>query len=237
MKNRRLTIFCVALVALAGTPRAWQEASRLLAAVQHKAQVKFWSMVMQPKTRQSAGVELVARAEPFEIDAASQDSNCPLESVKPVSHQARSNSKAVRKVDAASFQSQKGAERQVAPLSHAGLIAKALKAPRGDSNTESLRHSRSFALESRLTEVVESHPALLALDKSVAPKAPAAGKGDTFKFTMLPAGSPAVASALMEKENVLRLKMLRKAVEEPKTIRQKNRPPVVRGTATYFPSL
>lgn len=244
MKNRRLTIFCVALLALAATPRAWQEAGKLLAAVQHKAQVKFWSMVLQPKTRESAGLELVASAQPLTINAARPDANCPIQLETLRNNQAKSTSKAARRQASASWQSPQAAQQQQredtggTPLSHAGLIAKALKAPRGDSNTESLRHSRSFSVESRLSEVAESHSAMLALDRTPAAALPpgAVGKGDTFKFLMLPAVSPAVASALSEKDNALRLKMLRKAIEEPKTIRQKNRLPVVRGAATYFPA-
>lgn len=240
MKNRRLTIFCVALVALAGTPRAWQEASNLLAAVQHKAQVKFWSLVLQPKNRESAAVEFVAQAGPFESQAGGLDADCPLEAETPASNQARSAAKAVRKVNAASSsrpQQKEQPPQPVAPLSHAGLIAKALKAPRGDSNAESLRRSRNFTFESRLTEVIESHPTLLAQDKPTAPKAPVAARGETFKLMVLPAVSPNVASVLIEKENALRLKSLRKAIDEPKTIRQKNRLPAVRGAATYFPTL
>lgn len=237
MKNRRLTIFCVALVALAGTPRAWQEAGKLLAAVQHKAQVKFWSMVIQPKTRESAGIELVAQAEPFEINAASLDSNCPLEVKAPRSQQARSNSQGSKAVSALSQPQQRAQQKTgVAPLSHAGLIAKALKAPRGDSNADSLRHSRSYTFDARLTEVIESHPSLLAFNGKQRAPLPPAGKGDTYSFVVIPAVSPAVATTLMEKENLLRLKVLRKAIEEPKTIRQKTRLPAVRGTATYFPA-
>lgn len=235
MKSRRLTIFCVALVALAGTPRAWQEAGKLLAAVQHKAQVRFWSMVLQPKTRESANVELVASIQPARLDA-----DCPLEPQTPQSNRALSNSKAGRKVVSASSQSQRRAPRQNmgggAPLSHAGLIATALEAPRGESKVESLRHSGSIPVASSLSRAAESYAALLALNSTVAataPLPPPASKSDTFKYVLLPTVNPAV-SVLVEKENVLRFKMLRKAVEEPKMIRQKNRPPVIRGAAAAF---
>ena len=239
MKSRRLMIFCVALVALAGTPRAWQEAGKLLAAVQHKAQVKFWSLVLQPKNRESAATELVARASrPSEISPASLDSNCPLEPVTTQRVLASSNSRAGRRVDSASFQPQRKAQREntsvTTPLSHTGLIAKAVKASRGDSNAESLRHSRSIP-ESELSGVSEIRPSLMALASKSAAPLPPASKNEAFKFVMIPAPSPAV-SALVEKENLLRLKVLRKAIEEPKTIRQKTRLPVVRGTAAFFPA-
>jgi hypothetical protein len=242
MNSKRLTIFCVALVALAGAPRAWQEAGKLLAAVQHKAQVKFWSMVMQPKTPESASLELIAAAEPARISPASFDSNCPLAAPGAAVRdlQARSHYKAERKAAEASAQSQRSAERQqsltaAAPLSHAGLIAKALKAPRGDSHAESLRHSQNIPLEVRLSAVAESRTLLAYDGRATAPLSPPSGKGDTFKFLTLPTVNP-VASALIDKDTALRLKMLRKPMEEPKLIRQKTRLPVMRGTVSYFPA-
>lgn len=237
MKNRRLTIFCVALVVLAGTPRAWQEASRLLAAVQHKAQVRFWSLVLPAKASESANLQLLASAQHFETNARTIESTCPLESGTKRSNLARGNSTGARRAETVSFQSEGKAEREVAPLSHTDLIAKALKAPRGDSHAESSRHSRSMAVEARLSELAENHPALVTLEaKALAPLPPAAFKDENFKFVVMPVVSPSVATALIEKENVMRLRVLRKAIEEPKTIRQKTRIPVVRGTVTYFPA-
>jgi hypothetical protein len=236
MKSRRLTIFCVAIVALAGTPRAWQEAGKLLAVVQHKTQVRFWSMVLQPKNSESAGAELVAAAQPFETDPASLDSNCPLEQRESQGHQVWNYSKTARRIESTSSRPQAEAQRPsaVAPLSHAGLIAKALKAPRGDSRAESLRHSRSI-MESQPFEVSESRPAVLARHSAPAAPRPPASMGDTYTFVMLPAISP-VASALVEKENVVQFKMLKKTFDEHKLIRQKGRLSAIRGVMTFLPS-
>jgi hypothetical protein len=232
MKNRRLTIFCVALIALAGAPRVWQEAGKLLALVQHKAQVKFWSMVLQPKTRESAGTVLVASAQPFETSHATLNSVCPLHDVESQGHQVWNNSKPTRRTDSASAESKAEAERPmvVTPLSHAGLIAKALKAPRGDSHAESLRHSRS-TFELQPSEIAESRSALLARH-SPAIYSPTI-KADTFKFIVLPAISP-VASTPTRKETIMQFKLLKKTSEEPKVIRQKTRIPVSRSIAASF---
>ncbi|HEX8921326.1 MAG TPA: hypothetical protein VF766_07595 [Pyrinomonadaceae bacterium] len=235
MKNRRLTIFCVAVIALAGTPRAWQEAGKLLAFVQHKAQVKFWSMVLQPKARESMGAELVASAQPFEMNRASLDSTCALKGVEAQGNQAWSSLKQTRKVNSASSAPKAEAQRtmELPPLSHAGLIAKALKASRGDSNAESLRHSRS-TFEKQQLEFAESRGALLARHSVPVAPHPPASKADTYKFVVLPEISP-VAAALIEKEAGIKFKLLKKPSTEPKQIRQKTRLPVGRSAAAFFP--
>src|SRR5215210_5444198 len=104
MKSRRLTIFCVALMVVAGTPRAWQEVNKLLAVVQRKAQAKFWSMVLQPKDRESAGGELIAAAELFELSPAKVDSNCALDRRESQGDQISDSSKAIRRTASASSQ-------------------------------------------------------------------------------------------------------------------------------------
>ena len=235
MKSRRLTIFCVALMALAGTPRAWQEVNKLLAVVQRKAQAKFWSMVLQPKDRQFADGELVAAARSFEISPAKLDSNCTLDSRESQGGQVSSRSKVIRRIDSASSQPKKSARRQTAtvPSSDAGLIAKSFKAQHEKSNKELLRHFRSFS-ESQPSAVAKSSLAPLSPRSASALPHPAASKGDTFRFVVIPATSP-VASSLIEKENMPQLKMLKKTLEDNKWIRQKGRFPVSRGVAA-FPS-
>ncbi|MDT5063114.1 MAG: hypothetical protein QOH63_3573 [Acidobacteriota bacterium] len=49
MKNKRLAILFV-VVTLGGSPQVWQQLSNLVAAVQHKAQIAFLSMVLSPRT-------------------------------------------------------------------------------------------------------------------------------------------------------------------------------------------
>ena len=48
MKNKRLAILFV-VVTLGGSPQVWQQLSDLVAAVQHKAQITFLSMVLSPR--------------------------------------------------------------------------------------------------------------------------------------------------------------------------------------------
>jgi hypothetical protein len=48
MKNKRLAILFVA-VTLGGSPQVWNQLSNLVAAVQHKAQITFLSMVLSPR--------------------------------------------------------------------------------------------------------------------------------------------------------------------------------------------
>jgi len=225
MKSKRLTVFCVALMVLAGTPRAWQEVNKLLAVIQHKAQVKLWSMVLQPKNVEPADGEMVAAVQLFETIPANLDSNCTIEHQESKGEQVSRSSKSGRRPDSASAQLKARAQRQAAsaPSSHAGLIAKSLKALDDKSNAELLRHLRSIP-ESQPSEVIaRSNPAPLAPRGVAVLPHPQAGKSDTFRFVMIPATSP-VASSLIEKENVFQLKMLKKALEENKGNRQKDRP-------------
>jgi hypothetical protein len=246
MKSRRLTILCVSLVALAGTPRAWQEAGKLLSAIQHKAQVMFWSQVLQPKARESSvGSELVASARAVEMSPAGVDSNCPLNHVESRDKQAAANSKAGRRVASASVQSKASARAQgveadslVAPNSHADLIAGAYKALRENSSVDQLRRLERIQERRGLSGIAMSRPAppaLPAVVTSALPHPSAANKTENFKFVMIPAISP-VASALVEKENVVQFRMLRKTIEDSKLMRQKNRLPLSRGAAA-FPSI
>lgn len=245
MKSRRLTILCVALVALAGTPRAWQEAGKLLAAIQHKAQVMFWSQVLQPKTRESAGSELVASARPAQMSPAAFDAGCPLTRAEPRDRQSAISFKAGRRASTAVVQP-KGASRVrgmeadnlIAPNSHADLIAGTYKALREKSAVEELRRFERIQ-ERRASGIAMSSPAPPAMPTMVTPApalphSSAASKAENFKFVMIPSISP-VASALIEKENVVQFRMLRKIIEDSKQMRRKNSLPVSRGAAA-FPS-
>lgn len=232
MKSRRLTIFCVAMIALAGTPRVWREVGKLLNVVQHKAQVRFWSMVL-PDGRESAGSEIIAAAESSESSPVEVASNCPLQRGESWENQASSGSKANRRM--ASVQSQAKAQRETdtAPASHSSLIARALKAPRGDSGAESLLRARSV-WERQATAIAENHLASPALPSAATLPHLPAGKENTFIFVMPPPAAPATSS-LIEREAVIQFKLMKKSVEAGKLLRQKGRLPVAGGTAA-FPS-
>jgi hypothetical protein len=226
MKSRRLTIFCVAMIALAGTPRVWREVGKLLTVVQHKAQVKFWSMVL-PGERGSAGAQMIAAVQPLDASLVDSDSTCPLQSGESWENQASGRSKSNRLVAPASVQFQARVLRETdssAPASHAGLIARALKAPRGDGGTESLLRSRTV-WEHQPTAIAGNLPSPLAMPSAATLPHQPAGKGDTFIFVM-PPPAPDAASSLAEKEAVNQFKLIKKAVEAGKLLRQKGRFPV-----------
>ncbi len=234
MKSRRLTIFCVAMIALAGTPRAWREVGKLLAVAQHRAQVKFWSMVL-PGERESAGAEMVAAAEPLESSSVEITSNCPLRRGETRENQASSSFNVNRRTAPASVQSQARAQRETdgAPASHAGLIARAPKAPRGDGSAESLLRSRKVweVQSSAIALNVPSH--LVQPSAATLPHQPPS-KDNTFVFVMPPPASPAAAS-LVGKEAVIQFKLMKKSLEGGKLLRQKGRFPASSGAAA-FPS-
>ncbi len=235
MKSRRLTIFCVAMIALAGTPRAWREVGKLLTVVQHKAQVKFWSMVL-PGERESAGAEMVAAVEPLESSSVDVASNCPLQRGESWANQASSRSKANRRATPVSVQSQARAQRETvsAPASHAGLIARALKATRGDGGAESLLRSRKV-WEREVSAIAVNVPSSLVPPGAATLPHQPASKGNTFVFVMPPPAAP-VAASLVEKEAVIQFKLMKKSVEGGKLLRQKGRFPGSGGPAA-FPSM
>jgi hypothetical protein len=233
MKSKRLTIFCVALMVLAGTPRAWQEVNKLLAVIQHKAQVKLWSMVLQPRDKESARGELVAAVQLFEPSLGALDSDCALENQESQGERVSSSPKTTRRIDAAPAQSKARARKPsvVAPSSHADLIAKSFKALDEKSNAELLRHFKNRPESQPSTVVGAGRPA--PLPGALAAPHPAMSKSDTFRFVMIPATSP-VASSLVQKENFPQLKTLKKTLEENKWIRQKGRVlPVGRGVVAF----
>jgi hypothetical protein len=241
MKSRRFTALCVALVALAGTPRALQEGGRLLAIIQHKAQVKFWSMVLEPKaTAESADTQLLATARPL-ARPITLESNCPLQAAESqVTQQARSNSRAGLKADTVS-RPKAGTRQQMvsAPSSPAGLMAANGKAlfERSRAPQPQLRHLKRLPAHPPVA-ITETVPATLALQKAAVESLPtAAGRPDTFRFVMAPAVNP-VASVLVEKENIIQLKMLRKSFEDSKQPRhkEKGRLPIGRGVPSYVPA-
>jgi hypothetical protein len=131
------------------------------------------------------------------------------------------------------------ADNLIAPNSHADLIAETYKALREKSAVEELRQFERIQ-ERRASGIAMSRPAppavptVVVASSSALPHPSAASKAENFKFVTIPAISP-VASALIEKENVVQFRMLRKAIEDNKLMRRKNSLPVSRGAAA-FPS-
>jgi hypothetical protein len=217
------------MIALAGTPRVWQEVSKLLAVAQHRAQVKFWSMVL-PGERESGQGELIAAVDPMEFSSAEDASTCPLQRGASRENQALSNSKQNRRTIPAAIQSQSRARTENAPASHAGLMARALKAQHGDA--ESLLRSRTAAWVSPSPAIAANDSALLVLPNAATLPHQPASKSDTFRFVLMPPASP-VTSSLVEREAVMQFKLMRKSLEAGKLLRQKGRLPVSGGTAAF----
>ncbi len=59
MKHKRMAMLFV-LVTFAGSPPVWQKLGNLIAAVQHRAQIKFLSMVLSPGTGEAKALEVPA---------------------------------------------------------------------------------------------------------------------------------------------------------------------------------
>ena len=230
MKSRRLTLVCVAAVALAGTPRAWQEIGNLLSAAQQKAQFKFWSMVMRPN--ESAEVELIAVAEAAGQDAITAHNVSPctssgselLENFEPASY---------REVRRAATNAPSGpkafARRQ--PAEAVGLIAHARrKAPAGKDGVELPRGFKEKKdPDFEFVEVAENlHAPNTATPAHAIPV-------DTLTFAQLPTVAP-VAAAFSQKEVTYQFKLIKKTLNENcPLLRQRGRLPAIR-LATSFPA-
>ena len=219
----------MAVIALVGTPRAWQEVSNLLAAAQHKAQVKFWSMVLEPGEREAGATELVAAAQPFAAQPAVPASDCPLNNTEPQEKQASNKSGASNsRTDSARLQPRQKAQQPAAsaPASHGGLMA---TAPRALTEGGSAEHTYYFkgvpaVPPPSIAKGPLTPPAVIG---AVPPEA-LASRGDSYRMVMIPITDPA-AMALFEKENIVQWKLLKKS-EESKTSRQRGRLPVGRAT-------
>jgi hypothetical protein len=214
------------MIALAGTPRAWREVGNLLAVVQHKAQVKFWSMVLEPGAGESARGEMLAAARPFESSLTDDAATCPVQSENSRENRVASSFSANRRAAFVSVQSKAKAEHEAesAPASHAGLIARAPKAPRGEGGTESLLRSRNV-WESQPQAIAGNGPVSLVLPAAATLPHTPANDNESFRFVLIPSVNPAV-SALTEKEAALQFKLMKKSLEDGKLLRQRNRLPL-----------
>jgi hypothetical protein len=79
MKNRRLNVLFIAIIALAAAPQALQDAHSLVNAAQERAETEFWSVFLSYQTpgpaitEKSAATELVAARQPETKES------CPVE--------------------------------------------------------------------------------------------------------------------------------------------------------------
>jgi hypothetical protein len=230
MKTRRLTVVCMAAIALVGTPRAWQEIGNLLEVAQQKAQMKFWSMVMRPAG--PAEVELIAAEEaaPAHFVSPCPDENS-WENLEAVSYR-----EPRRATTPAPSRQRATARRQRAEAGTQALIAHALKAPAVKESVE-----RALQLEGlkdadfEFSEVAETVPAPQPACRVKAVPQPRATPADTLSFVQLPPMAP-VATAFSEKEVTYQFKLLKKTLNENKLLlRQRGRLPAVR-VSTSFPA-
>jgi hypothetical protein len=194
MKNRRLIILFV-VVTLGGSPQVWQQLNNLIAAVQHRAQIKFLSMVLTPQTGADE-VETAPLAQPEHL-ASCQGS---------LFGQAQSDSKA--KTDSSS--------RKVKPQRRAAIVPEeprtlALEGAAKVDKGESLLRPDNLArtAQNRLTmHAVANVPPEIAMAKSNIVEVVVLPKIDTFAPAFIDSAS---------------LSKLRKTVEDNKAMRLKTR--------------
>jgi hypothetical protein len=195
MKNKRLAVLFV-IVTLGSSPQVWQQLSNLITAVQHKAQIKFLSMVLTPQTGADQ-VETVPLAQ-SEYFASCQGS--PFVQAQSDS-KARTNSSPRKVITERSASSSRSQERVTLALKDVAKIDKG----------ESLFHLYNLAgtTQNHLTmHGVTSVPPEIARAKSNIVEVVVLPKLDTFAPAFIDSAS---------------LPRLRKTLEDNKVMRMKTR--------------
>jgi hypothetical protein len=82
MKNRRLNVLFIAIIALAAAPQALHDAYRLVSAVQERAESEFWSVFLSYQMPESnGGARGGVRMLPASGDGQQTEGACPLERI------------------------------------------------------------------------------------------------------------------------------------------------------------
>jgi len=192
MKNKRLAILFV-VVTLGGSPQVWQQLSNLIAAVQHRAQIKFLSMVLTPQT----GVDEVETAPLAQSEHLTSCQGSAFE-------QTQSDSKATtdsspRKIKTERRAAVRSEEHQTLALKDAAKVDKG----------ESLFHLANLArsTQNRLTmHGVTSVPPEIAMAKSDVVEVVVLPKMDTFAPAFIDSASLPKLRKALEDNKVMRLK-------------------------------
>lgn len=223
MKSRRLTVVCMAAIALIGTPRAWQELGNLLEAAQQKAQMKFWSMVMRPAG--PAEVELVAE----EAVPARHVSPCPEE-------RDRENFELVSYSEPRRARAKPVARRPRTETRSQSLIAHARRKVPAD--TEIVERAILDGLKDSdfdFSQIAENVPAPQPAPAVKAAPHARPAPADTLSFVQLPTMAP-VAATMSDKEVTYHFKLMKKALIDGRLLpRQRSRFPAVK-VNTSFPA-
>lgn len=78
MKNRRLNVLFIAVIALAAAPQALQDARQWANAAQERAETEFWSLFLSYQTPDSDGARAKGSSELFAMRRPDTASRCPL---------------------------------------------------------------------------------------------------------------------------------------------------------------
>ena len=92
MKNRRLNVLFIAIIALAAAPQALQDIHRLANAVQDRAETEFWSVFLSYQTPAANGAETKGATELLATRGSGSMNSCPLERIGAQTKEATRNS-------------------------------------------------------------------------------------------------------------------------------------------------
>jgi hypothetical protein len=195
MKNKRLAILFV-VVTLGGSPQVWQQLNNLIAAVQHRAQIKFLSMVLTPQT----GADEVETAP---LPQSEHFASC---TGSPIVPEAQSDSKA----KTGSAPRKIKTERRALPSSEEPMTLALKDAAKVDVD-ESLLHLDNLA------RTAQNHLTMHGVTN--APREIAMAKSNIVEVVVLPKMN-AFAPVALDSANLSKLK---KTLEDNKVVRVKAR--------------
>jgi hypothetical protein len=82
MKNRRLNVLFIAIIAVAAAPQALQDMGRLVSVAQERAETEFWSVFLSYQTTEAKPAETRSATELMADRRSGAANSCPLESVR-----------------------------------------------------------------------------------------------------------------------------------------------------------
>ena len=213
MKNKRLAILFV-VVTLGGSPQVWNQLSNLVAAVQHKAQITFLSMVLSPR----AGGDEVQAAQWSQPEHLASCQGAPF-NLAQVDSQTRLDSssrkvKTQQRTTATATATARAEEPQTLALKEMARVDESESLPRQHNP------AHMFAQNPLTMHAVTNVPTEIAMNKS-----------NVVEVVVLPR-LYTVAPTMVESANLIKLKKL----DDGKLLRLKTRYQIYKPALPIAPS-
>lgn len=203
MKNRRLNILLVAIIAVAAVPQALEDARNLVNAAHERAEMEFWSIFLSSRLPQGDNQKSLSRSALLASARKEDGNNCPLERGSSDNEKVANASRTLRNT-ASPSRALDSSSAKARPASQSEDIDFDADAVEGKDETHPVLFSEREKTALRIASL-HSRDA----EKSAAAKPSAAAKAS-------------LASSFSEEDEEARLRA-RRAAETDKATRQKIR--------------